>query len=476
MKFAATVLGTLCFGCSDRMSVSSTLSAVGEGSPQAPEAGTSSVGQLSLELRLSKRVPTVALVAWHPEPHLPGSDIVSARVRYRRTDTESEVVAPIDLNHDRKVSENGESTYETRVFGLKQDSTYSVVVEVQSAAGPFVSEAGIIRTGRLDPNVPTVEVTTIDDTSPAFTGFTVTCTGPLGGDPWAYIWDGDGDVVWAYSLLDLGLDACTRARMSYDGQTLWLGDLNLVGPAGSLLQIDLGGDQEPTRHSLPGRHHDFAILPNGNIVYFAREDASDESPGAKRDIVYEFSPESKKRTALYDQRTHFSELLGDASSHTNYISFVPHLQALSFSMLTTNTIGLVGYPSGNLLATFGGATSDFEMDWSKQHGHHLLPDRLLVFSNVGPDSKPVALEYELSLEQRRSAPLRQYQSAGAESSPTLGDIQRLPNGNTVVTYSNAGIVHELGLDFSLIRVTRTKPIGYPEHRNVLFGPPPPYSD
>jgi hypothetical protein len=62
--------------------------------------------------------------------------------------------------------------------------------------------------------------------------------------------------------------------------------------------------------------------------------------------------------------------------------------------------------------------------------------------------------------------------AGDYASPTLGDAQRLPNGNTLVTYSNRGIIQEVDGDKHLVRELSTATLGYVEHRPTLYGPPP----
>jgi hypothetical protein len=59
---------------------------------------------------------------------------------------------------------------------------------------------------------------------------------------------------------------------------------------------------------------------------------------------------------------------------------------------------------------------------------------------------------------------------------TLGDAKRLPNDNTLVTYSNNGIIHEVNESGDLqqaIRFANTQ-IGYTIRRQSLYGPPPDY--
>jgi hypothetical protein len=57
----------------------------------------------------------------------------------------------------------------------------------------------------------------------------------------------------------------------------------------------------------------------------------------------------------------------------------------------------------------------------------------------------------------------------------MGDVQRLPNGNTIVAYSTRGVLHEVAADGTLLQ-TLSWPLGgsfgYIEKRASLYGPPP----
>jgi len=54
----------------------------------------------------------------------------------------------------------------------------------------------------------------------------------------------------------------------------------------------------------------------------------------------------------------------------------------------------------------------------------------------------------------------------------LGDVQRLPNGNTLVTYSTVGEIHEVSPAGDLVQsLSITGPFGYASFRESLYGPP-----
>jgi hypothetical protein len=65
-----------------------------------------------------------------------------------------------------------------------------------------------------------------------------------------------------------------------------------------------------------------------------------------------------------------------------------------------------------------------------------------------------------------------YQASGASTS-VLGDIQRLPNGNILVTFSTAGQIHEIDPSGQLVASFQLAgQFGYAEFRETLYGPPP----
>ena len=105
------------------------------------------------------------------------------------------------------------------------------------------------------------------------------------------------------------------------------------------------------------------------------------------------------------------------------------------------------------------------------HGHQLLADgTFLFFDNSGGMS--TARGFKLDTSNMTAASVLSYQPRGA-TSLTLGDIQRLPNGNTLVTYSNGGTMHEIDPSGQLVATFQVPGrFGYAEFRESLYGPPP----
>ena len=154
---------------------------------------------------------------------------------------------------------------------------------------------------------------------------------------------------------------------------------------------------------------------------------------------------------------------------------MPHLNAISFSLRHSSTIGLISYPEGNLLGVFGGSLSDFPMEWEAQHGHEIMEDSILIFNNGGGFSgSSRVLEYSYDLNTGAATQIFEYDSG--ISALFFGDVQRLPNGNTLVTYSPNGVIHEVDANGTLLREVTTDTIGYSRHRKTLYGPSPPVGE
>ena len=171
--------------------------------------------------------------------------------------------------------------------------------------------------------------------------------------------------------------------MSYDGQYLYAGNFANSSTNGVVYRIGMDGTGVGQTWNLPGRSHDFAVLPNGNVVYFAMDNMMANTTKAPEEVM-ELNVSTGASTKIYDETTDFGTLItsGMGMAHTNHITYSPDLQAVTISMLFLNTVAVVSYPGGKLLATFGGTQSDFSaMNWSWEHGHDVHSDHIWIFNN-----------------------------------------------------------------------------------------------
>jgi Arylsulfotransferase (ASST) len=388
------------------------------------------------------------------------------------------IEAPVDLTAPG---------YRTLLLGMKQGATYTATVVGAVGAQNVVSNTVTVEAGYLSNSLPQIQV---QENAPgaSFGGYTINCNGVGGAAPgqdttssWAFVFDKDGEYVWAYDLAGTPAEGCSRARMSHDGRHLWVGTFSNTTSAnqkGALMRVSMDGlevkafSSDPTAGSnvmvegIQRRHHDFTIIPNGHVLYQERNGDQDSFP----DTIKELDPEAGTSTVLYNEETDFSALSG---FHTNYVRYIPSLNAFSFSMRHSNTIVLMSYPDAQMMGIFSGEMDQFGMDWTAQHGHQFIDGKLLVFNNTNGGPANV-LSFGVDLEGRSSTANPVY--TGGPTSIAFGDVQRLPNGNVWITYSNAGVFHEVDASNQLVKTVTTSALGYSEHRKTLYGAPPHFED
>jgi len=163
--------------------------------------------------------------------------------------------------------------------------------------------------------------------------------------------------------------------------------------------------------------------------------------------------------------------------HVNHIEYSPEDQTYVFSDLDHDNYTKVTR-DGDVVWILGGTTSEFMgagSDWSRQHGSDVIDlNHLLIFNN-GTGSGSAAIEILLDLGTMQATRAWTYNAMPSIANVVMGDVQRLPNGNTIVAYSTQGVLHEVDPQMGLVREI-SWPIGgafgYIHWRPTLYGPPP----
>jgi hypothetical protein len=442
----------------------------GSGGASPGSGGATGTATFTINITQSTAVATVEIVTWSVNVA-----IDSAVIDFGRDQTSFEFQAPVDLT---------QASYRTLLLGMKQNTKYYVRITAQGGGKTYVSTVQSVTTGYLPNGIPVFTVT--DSNASALYaggGFTVNCFGLAGspglpgstGKTTAFVFDKDGALVWALDLTSTMASNCSRARMSYDGQYLFAGNFANSSTAGVVYRIGMDGMGTGTTWNLPGRSHDFALLPNGNVVYFAMDNMMANTTKAAEEVM-ELNVSTGASTKIYDEATDFNSLItaGMGMPHTNHVTYSPEMKAVTISMLFLNTVAVVSYPAGKLLATFGGTQSDFSgMSWNWEHGHDVHSDHIWIFNNNQTGNAHV-LGFTYNLSAKTATQTLDYNPGIACN--TFGDVKELPNGNLYLTYSDTGVFHEITKTGTLLRkVTTTTAIGYSEHRATLYGPPPPFA-
>jgi hypothetical protein len=443
--------------------------------PYIEEGGCDLVTVTSAQL--SSRISTVGIVEWEAD-----GDVGSAHIEFGPVDGDYRWQAPVDLT---------EPGYRTLLLGMKPKSEYKYRVVATIDGDACVTGAGTLQTGNLPTGLP--NFTFKGQSSGGFivaTTYLLSMTKDTKEWNGAYILDEDGDYVWWYNP-DAARSDWVRARLSYDGKHMWMANGNVFNVNdGTVVKVRMDGTGEEVI-SIPNRHHDLLELPFDGILAFM---AFDESGTGLCDDIVERSPDGTIST-VFRVRDHFAHRATEGEwCHSNAINYVESEDAYYISVLYQNMILKVDRSTGNLEWTLGGADTDFPgVSWEQQHQHHLLEDSILLFNNGGgaTDTHAVAgpasggfwtkiaashaVEYTFD-EEARAADLIWDYDDGSTGSFAMGDVKRLPNGNTQIVFSVAGMIREVTPDKeNVYEITWNGLFGYASRRGSLYSGPPEYA-
>ncbi len=395
---------------------------------------------------MSDVIPTVGIVEFSVD--LPTVD--SATVQFG-LDTNYGMSAPVDL---------AAANYRTLLLGMKTSREYHFRVSAISGSDQCSSEDFTLTTGDRPNGLG------LDDPSIAGAGtpeqladgYLITARwGTNNGGP-AFILDKDNDLVWWFEAED----DVIRARMSYDGKAMWIRNTAQTNGTGVVQRVSMDG-LSVERWDVPPTTHDLAVIPDGKLGLIAHTDGCDE--------VVEFNPADGSTTPLFN----LEQAHGQTDCHVNYLAYSAADDSFYVSDWQNSTYVKISR-TGELIWVLNGEASDFTgSNWTYQHGIHVLaPDHFLIFSNGAPGENSQALEYSIDETTMTATELWRY-DAGVQAN-FGGDIQRLANGNTLITYSSAGIIQQLDPSGQLLQEL-TYPIGttvsYAVKRGSLYGGPPP---
>jgi hypothetical protein len=415
------------------------------GAAGAASGGTTGAScSFEVDASVSSKIPTVGIVSWSSSL----ASIESAVVEFG-LDTTYGMTAPVDLT---------EPEHRTLLLGMKASRDYHLRVVATANGQRCESQDFTLATGPVPNGVPAPDVET-SRASELQGGYLVTARWGFGNGGPAVILDADGDLVWWYAALD----DVIRARFSFDGKAMWIRNTAQMDGIGEVLRVSLDGLEEES-WDLPRTTHDLAVIPDGHLGLIAHaENGCDE--------IVDFDPADGSLTSLFNAE----EAHGETNCHVNYLAYHAEDDSFVFSDWANDALVKITR-AGELVWVLNGAASDFTgTSWTNQHGVHLLsPNHLLVFSN-GPSQGPsLLLEYQLDPTSGVATELFRYDAdINAQHG---GDVQRLDNGNTLVTYSSAGVIHEINPAGDLVQSLEWSidgAVSYAEKRMSLYGGPPP---
>ena len=391
------------------------------------------VVEVQLASELAATAPTtVGVVTWS----LPGATITSATIEFG-LDESYGMVAPVDLSED---------DYRTLLLGMKPLTVYHLRVVASTDAGTLTSQDFTIETGEATDSVDLASFEIMNAASHEG-GFIITSFWRGDGLSVIFILDADGDIVWWY---DTGMNGVARARMSADGKNMWM-----IAPSntGSPLQrVSLDTLDAETYTDVIGSH-DLTAVSGATMAFLDYGEPDCNS-------IFEIEPDGAP-TEVWDSSDVVSGMC-----HGNALRYSKTEDIYTFSDVNTD-IWIVSR-SGEVQWSLADKVDGGVSAWGgTNHGHQLLDESFLLFANRGvSNTVSAAIEYDLEGNEI-------FNYDGGQFSANLGDVQRLPGGNTLVTYSNDGVIHEITPEKEVVMKIKSsgQSFGYALWVDSLYGEP-----
>ncbi len=407
------------------------------------DIGGTDDGAFSIEPLVSEEIPTVITVEWS----ITVEGIDAARVEFG-PDEEYGHSAPVDLTSG--------PPYETVLLGNKPSSDVHFRVVVEASGVETASDDRVDSTGAVPTDMPDLSVEALDEVTD---GFLVTSLFAVA--PAAVIVDRDGDYVWWYEAPSEDFQV-SRATLTADRQHVVFWSVNLSGGPGvgnavdqELIRVSLDGTDVDTRAEEDG-HHDFTVMPDGGITHIEY----DMRDGEEGDRIVEIGPDGDERVVWSfwdDYDSGGAGGPGTTLAHFNAIDYYEDEDAFYVSILGKENLVKIDRPGGELVWAMGGDDSDFVLEdgdtdfFDRNHQFQRLDDSLLMFVNGDEHANcSEAREYAYSGDGGEAELIWTYRPDPCVFSFSLGDVSRLDDGHTLVTFSNQGQIDEVDADGELV--------------------------
>jgi len=265
---------------------------------------------------------------------------------------------------------------------------------------------------------------------------------------------------------------------------MWMMAINVLNNGGEMRYVSMDGQTSQNNVSgLSKSHHDFTVLKGGVVatMVWITSGADPESDLVERDAKGTVTTLFRIGPKVYAGGP---SVVGGSSTSFHCNTLLYHESDSTYTIGDRNPNVFVKVSrSGQPLWQFGGNCSGAPApkcataSWTANHGHHYLDDGHLVFFNNGTfnsSSTPSkALEYLLNTSgtTMTATQVKAYTSSNNYHSDSLGDVQRLPNGNTLVIFSNNGVIQEVDSSWNVVQTLSAGTFGYADWRETMYGPP-----
>ena len=282
-----------------------------------------------------------------------------------------------------------------------------------------------------------------------------------GHGPEAWLMDAQGNVLHRWHIDFESVWGVPEAEAN-PSRTYWRrvallpgGDLLAIHEGLGMLRVDR--DSTVLWAHRNAAHHDLEVLPSGEILTLTRHARVVPRIHPEKPVLEDFlcvlGPDGELRQRLSVlqafENSEYAEYLSRAADHGDIF----HTNTVE--MLTADHGGRLpeAFAAGNVLISMRAidllAVVDLELrsvvwalagEWSKQHQPVLLESgRMLLFDNLGREGKSQVLEFDpLNGKVSWRYPERAARQGRELSTGVCGSAQRLTNGNTLISETEAG--------------------------------------
>jgi len=365
----------------------------------------------------------------------------------------------LDTGYGRTVDANLDDggVLSAQAIGLLPTTEYHFRVQVTSGGTVYYSDDRTVTTGAIPSTLPELTVAANDGAERDDFFVTSMLTVPTA----AAIIDREGNYLWWYTSAEEREDwPVTRTRVSRDGTAvLFLHNVPLAEgvPDGyqHIVRVSLDGETVETIPT-PGAHNDFYEHEDGTLVILSEDRRQVEDEDVVGDKLVEIAPDGSE-TIVWSVWDHLEYEPGTSEfghwTHANAIDYDADEDVYYVGARHISTIFKIDRATGDVLWMLGGPRSDFEFvdggtEFSAlQHQFEVLDDGIFIFDNrEESDFASRAVEYALNEETGIATQRWEHISDPPLYCYGMGDVDRLDSGDSLITWSTAGVIDEVAPD------------------------------
>jgi len=292
--------------------------------------------------------------------------------------------------------------------------------------------------------------------------------------------DMEGHILNKFELLD--------ARTDTEFEILENGDILVLG-TDRLYQI---GPMNTIYRSIPAPtcHHSFTQMPNGHVMYLFnyqlevegwddtfRADGIREINLLTGEVLWEWRTGDHLSTDDYCPYHLIPEnphpfLEGYDWTHSNSVLYRDEESAVYLNIRHLDRLVKIDYPSGEILWSMGKGGDFGEGLFYHGHDPQFLPNGNILLYDNGNHRRPIeysrAVEIAFDADQGWAFVIWQWPPQPWFFDTSMGDANRLPNGNILVTSSHHGIIFEVTRTHEIVWELYLENLSYPIFQPLLF--------